>query len=72
MMINVPIKPTQTAAQRRGPTVSFKISGDRAVSTSGCTKKIAKASAMGRYFNAQKKKNVAAIKRLARKVWMPG
>ncbi len=58
MMIRVPTKPTATADQRRGPTFSPRTSGDRAVTTRGWTKKIARASAMGRNFSDQKKKNV--------------
>ena len=47
---------------------STPVAGDSAVTTSGCTKKIASASAMGRNLSAKKKKNVARISRPARKL----
>ena len=56
MMTNVPPKPTTTASQRRMPTFSPRTTGDSMVMISGCTKKIAKVSAMGRNLRPQKKK----------------
>ena len=67
-MMRVPIKPTATAIQRRGPTASRRTKADRTVTISGCTKKIAKASAIGSHFSDRKKKKVAATRKAARKV----
>jgi hypothetical protein len=36
---------------------------------SGCTKKIASASAIGRYFSDRKKQKVARIRKVARRLW---
>ena len=72
MMIKVPMNPTQTAAHRRGPTCSPRTNGDKAVTTRGCTKNIAKASAIGRYFSEAKNRNVASISRQARRLCSQG
>src|SRR5215218_627719 len=48
-MMKTPIRPTPVAIQRRRPTFSLRNTIDNAVTSSGATKPVAEASAIGRY-----------------------
>src|SRR3954470_15293890 len=56
-MMMTPIRPTPVATQRRMPTFSLRNTIDSAVTSSGATKPVAEASAIGRNFNPEMKNN---------------
>ena len=70
-MINAPMKPTMTAAQRRAPTVSPRTGLARAVTNSGAVKATAMTSASGRLCKASKNSNNATNRSPARSAWVP-
>ena len=70
--MTTPMKPTATAAQRRGPTASFRMKKDRMVAKMGAVKLRVVASARGSRVRVWKRHRMETTPRALRPAWAQG